>query len=159
MAGFLRLIHVGVLVCALLCLQACDGGGGGSKNNKDTASADNADMQSSAAEESTVSYPHIDGQWSGTFFTENWPFPGRRHVSATITQSGDAITIDTSLNGIGSFLTGRIDANGGIVLTDAATGETWTTHRQRATESFIEIADFRKELDNDAISFIQLSRA
>jgi hypothetical protein len=137
---------------------ACDdGGSSGGKKNADAETAGNGGEQNSS-EDSAGSPPNIAGSWSGTMYTDNTLLPTRRSLSASISQDNDAVSIKTSLSGVGSSFSGRISSNGSMTLTDNSTGETWTTYRRPATSSYIEIADFRKERNQQAITYIQMSR-
>ena len=85
--------------------------------------------------------PRISGNWAGIFFRTNES--SRTNVTARISQSGDAITITTSLpEDIGARFTGSIDSDGDMKLTDPFDGEVWTTHFRPATTNAVTIADF-----------------
>lgn len=62
----------------------------------------------------------------------------------------------------GQRFTGTIDAQGNMHLTDPSDGETWTTHEQPATSTFIEIEDFQTRPSptnpDPALNIIRLSR-
>lgn len=92
---------------------------------------------------SSGSIPKIAGAWRGTYYTRGYGLeqPGVS-ISAQIRQDGDAVIINTTLTGVGANLTGTIDSDGDMRLTDAYDGEIWTTHYRPATPSFIQIADF-----------------
>ncbi len=85
----------------------------------------------------------------------------RESITATITQSGDEITIDTSLSGLGSYFTGNIQSGGFLWLTDASDGETWTTIEGAASSSYIVIQDYVTDPDDPdelLLNTIELSR-
>jgi hypothetical protein len=84
----------------------------------------------------------LSGSWSGSASVLGDLDPGGTQITATVQQSGDAITIRTSLTTIGANFSGSVDSDGCIRLTDAFDGETWTTHFQKATDNHIQIADF-----------------
>ncbi|MBM4142134.1 MAG: hypothetical protein FJ225_00865 [Lentisphaerae bacterium] len=107
--------------------------------------------------------PDLSGQWKGSYYflqydktaagPDSAPAPaeagkaskrGERDITAVIAfdeENHTRVTITTSLQGRAHFLYGNLDASGNMVLTDQYDGETWTTHRRRATPDLIEIND------------------
>jgi hypothetical protein len=75
----------------------------------------------------------LSGDWSGRYVGPD----GDQDLEATITQEQDALTITTSLEGIGHSFAGSIDTNNEILLTDAFDGETWSSYGIVATNSFL----------------------
>ncbi len=69
------------------------------------------------------SVPDISGDWSGYY-----QFPGESRVplSATVGVNGNDLFVMTTLSGTGHMLTGVIDDDGWVFLTDAYDGDTWT---------------------------------
>ncbi|MBU4458981.1 MAG: hypothetical protein KJ579_00330 [Verrucomicrobia bacterium] len=99
------------------------------------------------------------GKWSGMFY--NAQSGGNGAISATITQEGDVVTIDTSLPGLGGYFTGTVDAAGNMWLTDSWDGEMWTTHMGPATGNYMIIQDYVDDPDGSGEQFlntIELSR-
>jgi len=133
------LYKIGVLALLTCTFAACDGGGGGSSL--------------------PPVGPSIAGKWTGLFFIQGVP-GSEEEIRASIRQDGDAVVIATTRaeTATGHRLTGTIDESGEIFLTDALDGETWTTINTPATENFVEIADFRRDISDSAIAFIRLSR-
>ena len=84
----------------------------------------------------------LSGSWRGSYSVLGDLDPGGVPITASVQQSGDAITIRTSLSTVGANLSGSIDSDNCIRLTDAFDGEVWTTHFQKATDNHIQIADF-----------------
>lgn len=78
-------------------------------------------------------YVDLSGNWTGRYVSPEV----NQNVVATITQDRDALVIETSLRSIGHVLTGNIDTNGQIRLTDAFDGETWTSHGPVSTNAFL----------------------
>lgn len=106
--------------------------------------------------------PSIGGQWAGRFFVAESSDIRDQAVTATIRQNGDAVIIETSLVGVGARLTGAIDAEGNMVLTDPFDGETWTTFFGPATPTAVTVADFllppTPEDASTPLNVIQLTR-
>lgn len=84
----------------------------------------------------------LSGSWRGSASVLGDLDSGGVSITAFVQQSGDAITIRTSLSTLGANLSGSIDSDNCIRLTDAYDGEVWTTHFQKATDNHIQIADF-----------------
>jgi len=104
--------------------------------------------------------PDISGDWTGSFFYYEYssskipvqPGKGSRRgetsITATITLNEtdhSYVTITTSREGRGHRFTGRIDAAGNMNMTDSYDGETWTTHKSRATTERVELNDIAWE--------------
>lgn len=103
--------------------------------------------------------PNLAGSWSGLFLDATTG--ARESITATITQSGSEITIDTSLSGLGSYFTGSIQSDGFLWLTDASDGETWTTLSGAATARYLVIQDYVTDPDDPdelVLNTIELSR-
>ncbi len=101
-------------------LSGCGGGGGGG---------------------ASVIGPNLNGDWSGDFYITDGSVD--RLLTAHIDHEGTNITIHTSrTSGTAVLLTGRIDVEGNMVLTDGFDGETWTTIEGPATKNHILIEDF-----------------
>lgn len=112
----------GVVSIASL-LEGCGGGGGGGPG---------------------VTGPNLNGSWEGDFYITDGSVD--RTLTAEITHEGTNITIRTSRTaGTGMLLTGRIDAEGNMVLTDGFDGETWTTIEGPATTNHVLIEDFTEQ--------------
>ena len=112
-----------------------------------------------AAVASAPAAPSIDGSWRGVFLDATTG--GRRSLTASITQDGDTVTIDTSLSGLGGYFTGTIQSDGFLWLTDAWDGETWTTLGGAASGSYIVIQDYVTNPDDPdelLLNTIELSR-
>lgn len=85
--------------------------------------------------------PNLNGDWKGDFYITDGSVD--RLLTAHIDHEGTNITIRTSRTaGTAVLLTGRIDAEGNMVLTDGFDGETWTTIEGSATKNHILIEDF-----------------
>jgi hypothetical protein len=82
--------------------------------------------------------PDISGDWSGNYHIGGGP---STPISASITQNGDATVVETSLSGEGHLLTGTMDGEGNMYMTDAFDGETWTSAGP-ATASRVVLIDF-----------------
>ena len=87
--------------------------------------------------------PNIHGSWLGTFTTDGKP-ENTQNISATIRQDGDAIMLQTSLEGLGQSLTGTIKESGRMTMIDAFDAEIWTTYQKAATVTDIELDDFTR---------------
>ena len=105
-----------------LLLAGCNGGGGGGG-------------------EPPVG-PNLNGDWAGSYYGVRTGDPGRRAVTANIRHRGTTVIINTSLTGAGATLTGTIDPDGEMVLTDPYDGETWTTHVRPASPTRVQVADY-----------------
>jgi len=112
-----------------------------------------------AAAASGPAAPSIGGSWRGVFLDATTG--ARRGLTASITQDGDAVTIDTSLSGLGGYFTGTIRSGGFLWLSDAWDGETWTTLGGAASGSYIVIQDYVTNPDDPdelLLNTIELSR-
>jgi hypothetical protein len=85
--------------------------------------------------------PDLRGQWAGVITQPGSPATS---LTATIGQDGNAVTIHTSLQGIGAAFTGASTDDGCLSLTDGFDGETWTTFRRKTTPTRIQISDFTR---------------
>jgi hypothetical protein len=99
--------------------DGCDSGGGGTGGSPGTAGID------------------ISGSWSGAYVAPGIEIP----LTAKIRQSGDAVIIKTSKDGVGNLLTGSMNAEGHLTLVDAYDGETWTSFGP-VSEHYIRIRDY-----------------
>lgn len=101
-------------------------------------------------------------EWKGVFYATDQA--GRTSLSATITQSGNAITITTNrpAGGIGHRFTGTLGADGRMRLTDPHDGEIWSTFFGPATPTYIKLADYERRPTpgngKDDFYVIELSR-
>lgn len=101
--------------------------------------------------------PQIAGNWKGSFYLYEYDRDknladtakgARRNltsITAVVTQNEKdhaLVTLVTSRSGRGHRLTGRIEPDGGMTMTDAYDGEIWTTHRRKATAQMVELNDF-----------------
>lgn len=112
-----------VAISLLEFLSGCDGGGGGGPS---------------------VVGPNLNGDWSGDFFITDGSVD--RTLTAHIDHKGTNVTIRTSrTSGTAVLLTGHIDVEGNMVLTDGFDGETWTTIEGPATTNHILIEDFTEK--------------
>ena len=112
---------VAALVSVAALLEGCGGGGGGGGPS--------------------VIGPNLNGSWAGDFFITDGSID--RTLTAEIEHSGTNITIRTSRTaGTAVLLTGWIDDEGNMQLTDAFDGETWTTIDGPATTNHVLIEDF-----------------
>lgn len=85
--------------------------------------------------------PDIRGRWGGVYYQTDRG--GQVSLSASIGQEGDAVTISTSKPaGTARLLTGTINEEGRMVLTDGFDGETWTTLFGPATPNHVKLADY-----------------
>jgi hypothetical protein len=108
LAGFV--LSASVLAWACGCNDSGDGGG-----TPGTAGID------------------LSGSWSGEYTS-----PGVRiAVQARIRQSGDAVVIQTTKNGVANFLTGTMGPDGFLFLTDSVDAETWTSYGDVTASSFL----------------------
>lgn len=115
-------------------LVAC---GGGSTTGGGQATIDPAVVDPAVA----IVGPGLSGNtWVGQFTTQTGV--GFTELSATITQAGEIITIETTKQGIGNLLIGAIDSGGNMLLFDQFNGEDWSTLLGPATANSITIADF-----------------
>jgi hypothetical protein len=103
-------------------------------------SSSGSNSSESSCDEVTVG-PSIDGsEWSGTLVLENY---GTQAVTATITQCGNRVLIQTSSTfTYGQKLEGTMASDGDMYVWDATTGEEWTTHYGTASSSSIKLYDF-----------------
>ena len=125
------------LLIATVVLQGCNGG-----NDTGGSNLGRRGLSSHSSSGSNPSLLNLNGQWVGSLSVLGDMDPGGTSIRATVNQQGDAITIHTNLTSIGGNLSGTIDADGWIQLTDAFDGETWTTYFLKATGNRIQIADF-----------------
>lgn len=102
----------------MLVLVACNDGGGSSG----VPSASGLDLT---------------GAWSGRYQSPSMQLS----LTARIRQSGDTLIIQTTKEGVGHLLTGMLNANGSIMLTDSLDGETWTSYGE-VTENNMWIRDY-----------------
>jgi hypothetical protein len=100
--------------------------------------------------------------WKGVFYATDKA--GRSNLSATITQSGNAITITTNrpAGGIGHRFTGTLGSDGRMRLTDPHDGEIWSTFFGPVTSTYIKLADYERRPTpgngKDDFFVIELSR-
>jgi len=98
--------------------------------------------------------PDISGNWQGSYYFDSYgksaadlnPLAKRSGtpITAVITfneTNHTYVIITTSLSGRAHQFEGRLDAGGNMRLIDPYDGETWTTHRRRATTNLVEIND------------------
>ena len=102
--------------------------------------------------------PHVGGRWSGEYRNDD---TGESiSLTAEIDQEGNQIFITTSKTGVGHYLSGTIDQDGYIRVTDAYDGQIWTSGGT-ITSTSLTIDDYthRPTIDNDpALQLIVLSR-
>ncbi|MBN1270614.1 MAG: hypothetical protein JXB04_13575 [Kiritimatiellae bacterium] len=82
--------------------------------------------------------PDVSGDWSGRYISgagEVTP------ISASISQNGTAVYIETTLETEGRLLVGRLSEGGGFLVTDSYSGETWTTGAP-VTSSHVQLIDY-----------------
>ncbi|HOW97276.1 MAG TPA: hypothetical protein P5567_04975 [Kiritimatiellia bacterium] len=83
----------------------------------------------------------IHGKWKGEFYRTDRGY--QIEVTARVEQESDAVIIDTSkTEGVAQLLTGSISSNGYLRLTDANTGEKWTSYFGPASETNLVVADY-----------------
>jgi len=83
----------------------------------------------------------IHGQWGGVYYVEGG---SRVSITASVSQDGDAIVIKTDkAEPPGQSLTGTIDENGDIVLTDAYDAEVWTDYGT-VTTTRLRVSDYER---------------
>lgn len=83
----------------------------------------------------------IGGKWEGELYRTDRAY--HVQLTARVDQEADAIIIDTSkAEGIAQLLTGTIRSNATLQLTDANTGEKWTSYYGPANETNLVVADY-----------------
>jgi hypothetical protein len=116
-AGYIGIVLAAV--CAFALMSGCDGGGGGS---------------------SSQGAVDIAGSWSGSY--ENEETGEHVSISATVDQDGSGVVIKTTKgNPPGQSLSGSMDGDANLTMTDAGDGEVWTSYTP-TTASRIVITDF-----------------
>lgn len=110
----------------------------------------------SSGSRSTPIGPDLQGSWAGKAFVSRSSDPQEQAITATVSHSGDAITINTSKTGTGATLTGTIDTDGNMTLTDPSDGETWTTFFGPANSNSFRVADFVFDDDLGGASPLQV---
>lgn len=108
---------VGLSALAVV-LSGCLGGGGGGGGPSPVGS-------------------DLRGKWSGYYKSPDQ----RVNLTATIKQEGNALTIETTKEGVGHLLTGTIDDDSYVFLTDAFDGETWTSYGE-VSHDYLRIRDY-----------------
>ncbi len=87
--------------------------------------------------------PNLQGNWQGEYYVADSPTNSERlEITADISHNGDEITINTSKEGTGHSLKGRMDEDGNMSLSDDYDGETWTTFYGPATTNHLMLADY-----------------
>jgi hypothetical protein len=132
---------VSLLAVLAAMVFGCDGGGGGGGGGG-----------------GNIVGPRIGGKWTGVYEIRNYFRDEPIDVRASVKHSGDMFVLRTNLPEQGRMLTGTIDEDGEMTATDAFDGETWTTHSGPATENYLDLEDFRFDLDDNAIAVLILTR-
>lgn len=91
--------------------------------------------------------PDLQGRWSGQYYVLDSSNSDLQEITATISHTGNKITLKTSKQEIGNTFEGIIDEEGHIGLTDLYDGEIWTTFFGPAETDHIIIADYLMEYD------------
>jgi hypothetical protein len=121
-ARFIAVLLAGA-VSAVSLLEGCGGGGGGGGGAP------------------SVIGPNLNGAWEGDFYITDGTVDYT--ITAQISHEGSNITLRTSRSaGTGVLLTGWINTEGHMQLTDGFDGETWTTIEGPATTNHVLIEDF-----------------
>jgi hypothetical protein len=84
----------------------------------------------------------LSGSWNGLYTRPGY----QESLTATITQDGESLTIETTKIGNAHFLAGTISTNGYIELRDPYDGQTWTSLGP-LTETNFYIRDFLFEAE------------
>ncbi len=76
---------------------------------------------------------NLSGSWTGEYTS-----PGVSvSLRARILQNGNAVIINTTKDGVASFLSGTMGPDGFLFLTDSVDAETWTSYGDVTANSFI----------------------
>ena len=86
--------------------------------------------------------PNLNGAWTGTLTLHTKDGTRTSHIIATINHTGDSVIIHTNGGGTASLMTGTIEPDGSMILTDALDGENWTTHFSKAIVNRVIVADY-----------------
>jgi len=81
-----------------------------------------------------------DNGWSGEFYVTS--SGSKDSITASVSQSGTAVDIDTSRSGRAGRFIGDINSSGDMFVIDLHDGEIWTTYFGPATSIRIVLADF-----------------
>lgn len=98
-------------------------------------------------------YLDISGSWSGSYNSGDGV---QNSCSASISQNGRSVFIETSLSGRAHFLSGEINGDGDMYLTDHYDSEMWTV-QGAVTSSRIDLIDF-VEVGGSALRHLVLTR-
>ena len=135
----LTMIYVGAGVGAAVLLAAALGGSSSSSSDSDVSYTDpTVDLVG----------PSIYGNdWSGYIDLKDHGHEGYQTITATVTQNGSAVQIDTtSTMDYGNRLNGTINSSGHMLLYDSVTGEDWSTFKGNAQADKIDLYDWVNHL-------------
>lgn len=87
--------------------------------------------------------------WTGTLNIKDQRYKGFQAISAKIAQRGSNVQIDTSSTlYYGRQFNGTISSNGYMLMYDSISGEDWTTFRDNATSTKVDLYDYVNDFDD-----------
>lgn len=114
-------------------------------------SSSSSDSSSSLSSQTTPAVgPNLHGNdWAGFIDLKQKGNEGYQGITASIAHNGSGVQIATTTTfSYGKVFTGSITSSGSMTMYDSVTGETWTTHKGRASAKQIDLYDFVNDYED-----------